>query len=58
MKELFDTHGVEAPALYSDHLIGDGQEMFEHAALLNYEGNRAKMLHRALMSGRVTCVAC
>lgn len=24
--------------LYSDHLVGDGQEMFEHAAKLNWEG--------------------
>ena len=30
--------GVEAPVLYSEHLIGDGQEMFEHAAKLNWEG--------------------
>jgi bifunctional non-homologous end joining protein LigD len=38
LKELFDTHGIEAPALYSEHLTGDGQELFEHAAKLNYEG--------------------
>ena len=38
LKELFDTHALEAPALYSEHLLGDGQELFEHAAKLNYEG--------------------
>ena len=23
---------IEAPIVYSEHLVGDGQEMFEHAA--------------------------
>jgi bifunctional non-homologous end joining protein LigD len=26
------------PIIYSEHLTGDGQEMFEHAAKLNFEG--------------------
>jgi bifunctional non-homologous end joining protein LigD len=30
--------GIEAPVVYSEHLVGDGQEMFEHAAKLNWEG--------------------
>jgi len=30
--------GCEGPALYSEHLVGVGQEMFEHAAKLNWEG--------------------
>jgi bifunctional non-homologous end joining protein LigD len=30
--------GIEAPVVYSEHLIGDGQEMFEHVAKLNWEG--------------------
>jgi bifunctional non-homologous end joining protein LigD len=29
---------IELLILYSEHLIGDGQEMFEHAAKLNWEG--------------------
>jgi bifunctional non-homologous end joining protein LigD len=29
---------VELPVLYSEHLTGDGQQMFEHAAKLNWEG--------------------
>ncbi|MCK1497887.1 non-homologous end-joining DNA ligase [Bradyrhizobium sp. 188] len=38
LKELFDTYALEPPALYSEHLEGDGQELFEHASRLNYEG--------------------
>jgi hypothetical protein len=26
------------PVLYSEHLTGDGREMFEHAAKLGWEG--------------------
>jgi bifunctional non-homologous end joining protein LigD len=29
---------IDAPVVYSEHLVGDGQEMFEHAAKLNWEG--------------------
>ena len=38
MKELFDTYELESPALYSEHLTGDGQVLVEHASKLNYEG--------------------
>nr|WP_245316715.1 hypothetical protein [Bradyrhizobium manausense] len=38
LKELFDIHGLEAPAIYSEHLVGPGQQFFEHAAKLKYEG--------------------
>ncbi|WFU43482.1 non-homologous end-joining DNA ligase [Bradyrhizobium sp. CB82] len=38
LKELFDTHALEAPALFSEYVVGDGQRLFEHAAKLNYEG--------------------
>jgi bifunctional non-homologous end joining protein LigD len=30
--------GIEAPVVYAEHLIGDGQKMFAHAAKLNWEG--------------------
>jgi bifunctional non-homologous end joining protein LigD len=30
--------GCEGPVLYSEHLVGVGQEIFEHAAKLNWEG--------------------
>src|SRR6202023_1443473 len=36
--DLLGENGIEAPVVYSEHLIGDGQEMFEHAAKLNFEG--------------------
>jgi bifunctional non-homologous end joining protein LigD len=38
LQELFETHELEAPVLYSEHLVGNGQKMFEHAAKLNWEG--------------------
>jgi bifunctional non-homologous end joining protein LigD len=31
--------GIEAPIVYSEHLVGDGQEMFEHAARLNWKAS-------------------
>ncbi|MET4208206.1 MULTISPECIES: hypothetical protein [unclassified Bradyrhizobium] len=36
LKELIDM--LEPPVLYSEHMEGDGQELFEAAARLNYEG--------------------
>ena len=36
--DLLGENDIELPVLYSEHLIGDGQEMFEHAAKLNWEG--------------------
>jgi bifunctional non-homologous end joining protein LigD len=38
LRDLLDENGIEAPVVYSEHLIGDGQVMFEHAAKLNWEG--------------------
>jgi ATP-dependent DNA ligase len=38
LANFFVKYELEAPALYSEHLIGDGQKMFEHAAKLNWEG--------------------
>jgi bifunctional non-homologous end joining protein LigD len=35
---LFEERGIKPPVLYPEHLIGDGQEMFEHAAKLRWEG--------------------
>src|ERR1700760_1925641 len=32
LKELLDEHAIEAPIHFSEHLTGDGQRMFEHAA--------------------------
>jgi bifunctional non-homologous end joining protein LigD len=36
--DLLSENDIELPALYSEHLTGDGQEMFAHAAKLNWEG--------------------
>ena len=38
LQDLFDENDIERPVLYSEHLVGDGQQMFEHAAKLNWEG--------------------
>jgi bifunctional non-homologous end joining protein LigD len=35
---LLGENDIELPVLYSEHLTGDGQEMFEHAAKLKWEG--------------------
>jgi bifunctional non-homologous end joining protein LigD len=36
--DLLGKNDIELPVLYSEHLTGDGQKMFEHAAKLNWEG--------------------
>jgi bifunctional non-homologous end joining protein LigD len=36
--DLLGENDIELPALFSEHLVGDGQKMFEHAAKLNWEG--------------------
>jgi bifunctional non-homologous end joining protein LigD len=36
--DLLGENDIELPVLYSEHLVGDGQKMFEHAAKLNWEG--------------------
>ena len=36
--DLLGENGIGAPVVYSEHLVGDGQEMFEHSAKLNWEG--------------------
>jgi bifunctional non-homologous end joining protein LigD len=38
LSDLIGENDIELPVLYSEHLTGDGQEMFEHAAKLNWEG--------------------
>ena len=36
--DLIGENDVNMQVLYSEHLTGDGQEMFEHAAKLGWEG--------------------
>jgi bifunctional non-homologous end joining protein LigD len=50
--DLLGENDVEMPVLYSEHLTGDGQEMFEHAAKLNWEGIISKRVDAAYRSGR------
>jgi ATP-dependent DNA ligase len=40
------------PVIYSEHLIGDGQEMFDHAATLNFEGIVSKNAQAPYRSDR------
>ena len=40
--DLLGENDGELPVLYSEHLTGDGQVMFEHAAKLNWEGINSK----------------
>lgn len=38
LSDLLGENDIELPVLFSEHLIGDGQKMFEHATKLNWEG--------------------
>ena len=38
LSDLLGENDIDLPIIYSDHLTGDGQEMFRHAAKLNWEG--------------------
>jgi hypothetical protein len=44
--------GLEGPVLYSEHLVGDGQQMFEHAAMLKWEGSISKRANAPYRSDR------
>jgi len=49
---LLGENDVELPVLFSEHLIGDGQKMFEHAAKLNWEGIISKRADAPYRSDR------
>jgi bifunctional non-homologous end joining protein LigD len=38
LSDLLGENDIGLPVIYSEHLTGDGQEMFDHAAKLNFEG--------------------
>src|SRR4029078_12002576 len=38
LSDLRGENDVGLPVIYSEHLTGDGQEMFEHASKLHFEG--------------------
>ena len=50
--DLIGENGIEAPIVYSEHLIGDGQEVFEHAAKLAREGIISKKANAPYRSER------
>ena len=52
LQDLLGENDIEAPVVYSEHLTGDGQEMFEHAANLNWEGIISKRADAPYRSNR------
>lgn len=52
LSDLLRENGIEAPIVYSEHLTGDGQEMFEHAAKLGWEGIVSKNAQAPYRSDR------
>ena len=52
LSDLLGENGIELPIIYSEHLTGDGQEMFEHAAKLNLEGIVSKNAQAPYRSDR------
>lgn len=50
--ELLGENDIQLPILYSKHLTGDGQKMFEHAAKLSWEGIISKNATAPYRSGR------
>jgi bifunctional non-homologous end joining protein LigD len=52
LKALFDEAGLSGPVLYADHLVADGQQMFEDAAKLGFEGIISKKADAPYRSGR------
>ena len=52
LRGLFDAYALEPPLLYSEHLEGDGHELFEHASKLNYEGIVSKKADAPYRSDR------
>jgi bifunctional non-homologous end joining protein LigD len=52
LSDLLGENGIELPIIYSEHLTGDGQEMFEHAAKLGWEGIISKNAQAPYRSDR------
>jgi bifunctional non-homologous end joining protein LigD len=55
LKELLERHEIETPVLYSEHLIGVGQEVFAHAGKLGWEGIVSKNADAPYRSERSEC---
>jgi bifunctional non-homologous end joining protein LigD len=52
LSDLLGENDIDLPIIYSEHLIGDGQEMFEHAAKLKLEGVVSKNAQAPYRSDR------
>ena len=52
LRDLIGENDIDLPVLYSEHLTGDGQEVFEHAAKLNWEGIISKRVDAPYRSER------
>jgi bifunctional non-homologous end joining protein LigD len=52
LSDLLGENDIGQPVVYSEHLTGDGQEMFEHAAKLNFEGIVSKNAQAPYRSDR------
>jgi bifunctional non-homologous end joining protein LigD len=52
LADLLSENDIGLPIVYSEHLVGDGQEMFEHAAKLNFEGIVSKNARAPYRSDR------
>jgi bifunctional non-homologous end joining protein LigD len=52
LSDLLGENDIGHPVIYSEHLTGDGQAMFEHAAKLNFEGIVSKNAQAPYRSDR------
>jgi bifunctional non-homologous end joining protein LigD len=52
LSDLLRENDIGLPVIYSEHMTGDGQEMFEHAAKLNLEGIVSKNAQAPYRSDR------
>jgi bifunctional non-homologous end joining protein LigD len=52
LSDLLGENDIGLPVIYSEHLTGDGHEMFEHAAKLNFEGIVSKNAQAPYRSDR------
>jgi len=52
LRDLLGENNIKQPVLYSEHLVGDGQQMFDHAAKLNWEGVVSKRANAPYRSER------
>lgn len=52
LSDLLGKNDIGLPVIYSEHLIGDGRKMFEHAAKLNFEGIVSKNAQAPYRSDR------